>query len=94
MASGGGVAAVAAQVGGVSVHYGNRDDVADSGAEPADALHGVTVHRGVLRSASAMAGAAIVPTRLVSGVRVHVGGRAAAVIGSGNAADAVVSDET
>jgi spore germination cell wall hydrolase CwlJ-like protein len=92
--SGGVVTAVAAQVAGVTVHYGNRDDVADSGAEPADALHGVTVHRGVLRSGSAMAGAAVVQTRLVSGVRVHVGGRASAMIGSGNAADAVVSDET
>ncbi|MDD1451614.1 hypothetical protein NHF48_012560 [Sphingomonas sp. H160509] len=86
--------AVAAQVSGVSVHYGNRDDVADSGAEPADALHGVTVHRGVLRSDSAMAGAAVVQTRLVSGVRVHVGGRAAAVIGGGTGDGAVVSDET
>ncbi|RMB36823.1 spore germination cell wall hydrolase CwlJ-like protein [Sphingomonas sp. PP-F2F-G114-C0414] len=92
--SGGGVTAVAAQVAGVSVHYGNRDDVADSGAEPADALHGVTVHRGALRSGSTMAGAAIVQTRLVSGVRIHVGGRASAMIGSGTGGDAVVSDET
>ena len=90
---GGGVVAVAAQVAGVSVHYGNRNDVADLGAEPADPPHGVTVHRGVSRPGSAMAGAAVVPTRLVSGVRVHVGGRASALLGDG-AEDAIVSDET
>ena len=94
LASGGGVATVAAQVAGVSVHYGNRDDVADSGAGPIDAVHGVTVHRGVPRSGPTMAGGANVPTRLVSGVRVHVGGRAAAMLGSGGGEDAVVSDET
>lgn len=88
------VAAVAAQVAGVSVHYGNRDVVADLGAAPDDALHGVTVHRGVPRSGPAMAGAAVVQTRLVSGVRVHVGGRASAMIGNGTGDDAVVSDET
>ncbi len=93
LASDGGVAVAAAPVAGVSVHYGNRDDVADSGAEPADALHGVTVHRGLPRSGSTMAGAAVVQTRLVSGVRVHVGGRAAAMIGSGTGGAAVVSDE-
>ncbi len=92
--SDGGVTAVAAQVAGVSVHYGNRDDVADSGAEPADALHGVTVHRGVSRSGSAVAGTAVAQTRLVSGVRVHVGGRAAAMLGGGEQSDAVVLDET
>ena len=93
--AGGGVATVAAQAAGagVSVHYGNRDDVADSGAGPADVLHGVTVHRGVPRSGSAVAGAAVVQTRLVSGVRVHVGGRASALLGGGGE-DAVVSDET
>jgi spore germination cell wall hydrolase CwlJ-like protein len=88
------VTAVAAQVAGVTVHYGTRDDVADSGAETADAPHGVTVHRGVSRSGSATAGVAIMPTRLVSGVRIHVGGRAAPMLGGGNTADAVVSDET
>ena len=92
--SGGGAVAVAAQVAGVSVHYGNREDVADAGVEPIDAVHGVTVHRGVSRSGSAMAGGPVVPTRLVSGVRVHVGGRAAAMLGSGGGEDAVVSDET
>ncbi len=92
--SGGGAVAVAAQVAGVSVHYGNREDVADAGVEPIDAVHGVTVHRGVPRSGPTMAGGANVPTRLVSGVRVHVGGRAAAMLGSGGGEDAVVSDET
>ncbi|WP_332796766.1 cell wall hydrolase [Sphingomonas sp. LB3N6] len=92
--SGGGVAVAAAQVADVSVHYGNRDDVADSGAVPADVLHGVTVHRGVPRSGSTMPGAVVVQTRLVSGVRVHVGGRAAVMLGNGESADAVVSDET
>ena len=92
--SGGGAVAVAAQVAGVSVHYGNRDDVADLGPAPVDAPHGVTVHRGVSRSGSAMAGGPVVPTRLVSGVRVHVGGRASALLGGGEGADAIVSDET
>ncbi|MEG3172834.1 cell wall hydrolase [Sphingomonas sp. ZB1N12] len=91
--SGGGVGTVAAEVAGVSVHYGNREVVADLGAEPADPPHGVTVHRGVSRPGSAMAGAAIVPTRLVSGVRVHVGGQASALLGGGGE-DAIVSDET
>jgi hypothetical protein len=40
-----------------------------------------------------MAGAAVVPTRLVSGVRVHVGGQASALLGGGGE-DAIVSDET
>ncbi|MGA1799540.1 cell wall hydrolase [Sphingomonas sp. 4RDLI-65] len=93
-ASNAGEPAVATQIAGVSVHYGNRDDVADSDAAPVDAPHGVTVHRGVSRSSSAIAGAAIVQTRLVSGVRVHVGGRAAAILGSSTGDDAVVSDET
>ena len=92
--AGGGVATVAAQVAGVSVHYGNRDDVADLGPAPVDAPHGVTVHRGVSRPGSAIAGAAVVPTRLVSGVRVHVGGRASALLGGGGGEDAIVSDET
>ena len=92
--AGGGVATVAAQVAGVSVHYGNREIAADLGAGPDDAVHGVTVHRGVPRAGSTMAGAAIVPTRLVSGVRVHVGGRASALLGGGEGADAIVSDET
>lgn len=87
------VAPVVTQVAGVSVHYGNQDVVADPGAEPVEALHGVTVHRGVPRSGSTTAGAAVVPTRLVSGVRVHVGGRAATLLGGGSA-DAIVSDET
>jgi spore germination cell wall hydrolase CwlJ-like protein len=91
--SGGGVGTVAAEVAGVAVHYGNRDVVADLGAEPADPPHGVTVHRGVARPGLTMAGAAVVPTRLVSGVRVHVGGRASALLGGGGE-DAIVSDET
>lgn len=83
--------AVAAEVAGVSVHYGNRDEGADPDAAPVDAPHGVTVHRGMPRAGSAMA---VVQTRLVSGVRVHVGGRAAAMFGSSESSDAIVSDET
>jgi len=95
---GSGVTAVAAQVAGVSVHYGNRDDSADAGggpgAAPVDAVHGVTVHRGVARSVSTVASAGVVQARLVSGVRVHVGGRGAPTLGGGEGLDAVVSDET
>ncbi|WP_200910199.1 cell wall hydrolase [Sphingomonas sp. Leaf38] len=98
--NGSGVTAVAAQIAGVSVHYGNRDDVSDVdavasvAAAPADAVHGVTVHRGVTRSVSTMASARDVQTRLVSGVRVHVGGRASPTLGGGEGLDAVVSDES
>jgi len=95
---GNGVTAVAAQVAGVSVHYGNRDDIADAGAgpgaTPADAVHGVTVHRGVARSGATVASAGVVQARLVSGVRVHVGGRGAPTLGGGEGLDAVVSDES
>jgi spore germination cell wall hydrolase CwlJ-like protein len=94
LASGDGVTAVAAQVPGVSVHYGNRDEVADSGLKPVDASHGVTVHRGASRSGSAIAGAGVVQTRLVSRVRVHVGGRASTMLGGSASSDAIVSDET
>ena len=94
LSGGDGGAVVAAQVAGVSVHYGNRDDGADLGSGADNAPHGVTVHRGVARVGSAVAGAALVQTRLVSGVRVHVGGRASAMPGSGAGADAIVSDET
>lgn len=94
LAGGNSVAAVAAEVAGVSVHYGNREAVADLSEAPIDTPHGVTVHRGVPRSGSTVAGATVVQTRLVSGVRVHVGGRAAAMLGGGESADAVVSDET
>jgi len=92
--AGGNGAAAAAQVAGVSVHYGNREAVADLSEAPIDTPHGVTVHRGGPRSGSAIAGAAVVQTRLVSGVRVHIGGRASALLGDGESADAVVSDET
>ena len=92
--AGGNGAAAAAQVAGVSVHYGNREAVADLSEVPIDTPHGVTVHRGVPRSGSTIAGAAVVQTRLVSGVRVHVGGRSAAMLGGGESVDAVVSDET
>ena len=96
--AGSGVTAVAALVAGVSVHYGNRDDVSDAGAgpgaAPVDAVHGVTVHRGVARSVSTVASAGVVQARLVSGVRVHVGGRGAPTLGGGEGLDAVVSDES
>jgi spore germination cell wall hydrolase CwlJ-like protein len=82
-----------AQVASVSVHYGNREVVADSDAVPVDAPHGVTVHRGVPRSGSTMAAVPLVKTRLVSGVRVHVGGRAA-LLGGSEGPGATVSDET
>ncbi|PZO73465.1 MAG: cell wall hydrolase [Sphingomonas taxi] len=94
LAGGNGAAAVAAQVAGVSVHYGNREAVADLSEAPIGTPHGVTVHRGVPRSGSTIAGAAVVQTRLVSGVRVHVGGRVAALLDGGESVDAVVSDET
>ncbi|RZT47415.1 spore germination cell wall hydrolase CwlJ-like protein [Sphingomonas sp. BK036] len=79
-------------VAGVAVHYGNRD-ATDPGVESADSPHGVTVHRGLPRSGAAVAGATLAQTRLVSGVRVHVGTSVPAGPGSG-AGDAIVSDES
>ena len=81
--------AVAQEVAGVSVHYGNREVVADSAVAPTEAVEGVTVHRGPTQVAPAMAQA-----RLVSGVRVHVGGRASMIGGGVDGSGAIVSDET
>lgn len=84
---------VAAEVAGVSVHYGNREVVAESGDASADtdsrAVAGVTVHRGKMHKDPAIA-----QTRLVSGVRVHVGGRASMMVAGGDGSGAIVSDES
>jgi spore germination cell wall hydrolase CwlJ-like protein len=90
--AGGGVAVTGmaqAQVAGVAVHYGNREITASSDVSPASAVESVTVHRGRLHS-----GPALVQTRLVAGVRIHVGGRASPVLDSRDSAGAIVSDET
>jgi spore germination cell wall hydrolase CwlJ-like protein len=78
-----------AQIDGVAVHYGNREITAAPDVSPASAVEGVKVHRGQSHS-----GPALVETRLVSGVRIHVGGRASPVFDSHDSAGAIVSDET